>query len=248
MRSYNSITLASCLFATSSAFSTNSSPLKSYAVFGVNRRDAVRLYAEESSEEKTEETTSDDIPAPPVDNGTDILNSPAFLKRKIDVLKSDIASVDEKIAEQNKVLEAGKEEWGSQLDSLQTEFQTFSARLSKASESGNEQCVVEIAEKLVDVLDNFDRAFGLVEAETDLDKEIEDAYRSTNKKLLDTLAELGVKQVETLGTEFDYELHSAVMMRPDEDYEEGIVCEEFAKGYMMESGRLIRAAMVTVAA
>ena len=66
--------------------------------------------------------------------------------------------------------------------------------------------------------------------------------------ILDTLAGLGLKKVETVGTEFDYEFHSAVMMRPDEDFEEGMVCEELAKGYAMEDGTLVRAAMVVVAA
>jgi len=54
--------------------------------------------------------------------------------------------------------------------------------------------------------------------------------------------------VETLGKEFDYEFHQAVMTRPSDDYEEGVVCEELAKGYSMEDGELIRAAMVSVAA
>ena len=52
---------------------------------------------------------------------TDILNSPAFLERKLDVLKSDIAKVDEEIASAKDRLESGKAEWGGQLDELQTE-------------------------------------------------------------------------------------------------------------------------------
>jgi molecular chaperone GrpE len=66
--------------------------------------------------------------------------------------------------------------------------------------------------------------------------------------IIASLGELGVKPVETVGIEFDYEFHQAVMMRPDEDYEEGIVCEELQKGWSMEDGFLIRAAMVVVAA
>ena len=65
--------------------------------------------------------------------------------------------------------------------------------------------------------------------------------------VLKTFKDLGIREVETVGKEFDYECHQAVMMRPDEDYEEGIVCEELAKGYAMEDGKLIRAAMVSVA-
>lgn len=54
-------------------------------------------------------------------SSTDILNSPAFLKRKVDVLKSDIAKVEEDIAAAKQRLEEGKAEWGGQLDDLQKE-------------------------------------------------------------------------------------------------------------------------------
>jgi hypothetical protein len=51
----------------------------------------------------------------------DILNSPAFLKRKIDVLRSDIAKTEEAITDAKLRLDAGKVEWGGQLDELQKE-------------------------------------------------------------------------------------------------------------------------------
>jgi molecular chaperone GrpE len=100
---------------------------------------------------------------------------------------------------------------------------------------------------MLGVLDNYDRAFGVLTAETDEQKEIEDAYRATYDKILATFESLGVTEVETVGAEFDYEVHQAVMQRPSDDYEEGIVCEELAKGFVLED-KLIRAAMVSVAA
>ena len=78
------------------------------------RGSVVPLYAEE---EGASEGATDG-------GSTDILNSPAFLKRKLDVLKSDIAQVDEKIAEKNQALEVGKAEWASQLEDLQTEVRS----------------------------------------------------------------------------------------------------------------------------
>ncbi len=98
------------------------------------------------------------------------------------------------------------------------------------------------------VLDNYDRAFQQVTPETDDEKAIEASYKNVYAMIISTLGELGVKEVETVGKEFDYEFHQAVMMRPDEDYEEGIVCEELAKGWATNDGDLIRAAMVVVAA
>jgi len=55
------------------------------------------------------------------DSTTDILSSPAFLKRKLDVLKSDLAAAEQDLEEAKQRLEQGKQEWGSQLDALQNE-------------------------------------------------------------------------------------------------------------------------------
>lgn len=57
----------------------------------------------------------------PSESDTDILNSPAFLKRKLEVLKSDIANADSEIEALKEQVEAGKAEWGGQLDDLQVE-------------------------------------------------------------------------------------------------------------------------------
>ena len=56
----------------------------------------------------------------------DILNSPVFLKRKIDVLKSDIAEMDSKISAANALYETNKAEWAEQIDKLQKEVRAFS--------------------------------------------------------------------------------------------------------------------------
>ena len=66
--------------------------------------------------------------------------------------------------------------------------------------------------------------------------------------ILSTFKDLGIQEIETVGKEFNFEVHQAVMMRPSEDFSEGIIMEELAKGYKMEDGTLIRPAMVVVAA
>jgi len=120
--------------------------------------------------------------------------------------------------------------------------------MTKQSAEGNGVATLEVARKMLDTLDNFDRAFGVVTPESEREEMIESAYKKSYQMILETFGDLGIKEVETVGKEFDYEFHQAVMMRPDEDHEEGLVCEELAKGYIMEDGTLIRAAMVVVAA
>jgi hypothetical protein len=73
-----------------------------------------------AQEGDNEEDTTANNAAPP-SNGDDILNSPAFLKRKLDVLRSDIAQTEQNIADAKVRLEDGKAEWGGQLDELQKE-------------------------------------------------------------------------------------------------------------------------------
>jgi len=78
------------------------------------------LFAEAEGGEKTE----DEPPQAKKESSSkssDILNSPAFLKRKLDVLKSDIAKADDDLEAAKQRLEAGKAEWGDQLDELQKE-------------------------------------------------------------------------------------------------------------------------------
>lgn len=106
---------------------------------------------------------------------------------------------------------------------------------------------VQVAREVLKVLDNFDRAFGVINAETDTQVAIEKEYRQTYAHILQLLADLGVEEVQTVGTEFDYEVHQAVMQKPSDEYEEGVVCEEFQKGFKL-GDTLIRAAMVSVAA
>lgn len=105
---------------------------------------------------------------------------------------------------------------------------------------------VQVARQMLEVLDNFDRAFGAVRPESEEEMAIETEFKEVYESVLSVFADLGVEQVETLGTEFDYEYHQAVMQKPGTDYEEGIVCEELQKGFKLDDV-LIRAAMVAVA-
>lgn len=107
--------------------------------------------------------------------------------------------------------------------------------------------IVQVARQMLDVLDNYDRAFGAVTPETDAESAIEAEYKEAYGMIISTFKELGVEEVETVGKEFDFEVHQAVMQRPSEDHEEGIVCEEFQKGFRL-GDTLVRAAMVAVAA
>jgi len=203
-----------------------------------------------NTEQDTSKQPTGDVgsAAAAANNVADILNSPVFLKRKIDVLKSDIADLDTKIADANTKYESNKAEWGEQLEKLQSEYGTIQERFQKQRKDASGQATIEVARKILDTLGLFDRAFGLVTASTDEEKIVEASYKESYDMILSTFKNLGIREIETVGKEFDFEVHQAVMMRPSDEYSEGIIMEELAKGYKMEDGKLIRPAMVVVAA
>lgn len=202
------------------------------------------LYASNDDEAGPDEATSGDAKK----GGEDILNSPAFLSRKLDVLKSDIAAVEEKTDAMNTVYEENKKEWGPQIEDLRKEYSLMQERFKAENNDGTTPATIEVVNKMLGVLDNYDRAFQIITPETDEEKEIEAAYKEKYSIILSIFKELGVNEVDTVGEEFDYEKHQAVMTKPSDEYEEGTVSEELAKGYALENGKLIRAAMVVVAA
>lgn len=72
-------------------------------------------------------------------------------------------------------------------------------------------------------------------------------YAGVYQVMQDVFQELGVTEVPTVGTPFDYNLHEAVMRQASDEHEEDVVCQEFAKGFMV-GDKLIRPAMVAVSA
>ncbi|CAB9500470.1 Protein GrpE [Seminavis robusta] len=224
------LTLALALLISANAFSLvpSNKPMVVRSVMTV-------LRAEEESNDDNDNSTSD------------ILSSPAFLKRKIDVLKSDIEEAEGQIAELTAAVEEGKGEWGEQLDKLRSEYSNIQERLGNQNKQGDVRATVQVAREMLSVMDNFDRAFGAVTPESPEDEAVEAEYKATYEQILDTFKELGVTTVETVGTEFNYEFHQAVMQIPSDGFEEGIVCDELQKGFVLGE-TLIRPAMVAVAA
>jgi molecular chaperone GrpE len=117
-------------------------------------------------------------------------------------------------------------------------------RFKTKSSQGNADATIQVARKILEVIDNCNRAFSNIIPETDEEREAESAYKKAYNGILSTFEELGVTEIQTVGTEFDYEVHQAVLQKPSE-FEEGIVCEELQKGYKFQE-KLVRAAMVAV--
>ncbi|SOC13028.1 molecular chaperone GrpE [Pseudobutyrivibrio ruminis DSM 9787] len=123
------------------------------------------------------------------------------------------------------------------------EFENFRRRTEqeKAQMFGNG--AKAIIEKVLPVVDNFERGLATVEEGAD---PFADGMLMIYKQLLTTLEEAGVKPIEAVGKEFNPDFHNAVMHVEDEEVGENIVVEEFQKGYMYNDS-VVRHSMVKVA-
>ncbi len=155
-----------------------------------------------------------------------------FFKKKEKKEKKDPR--DEKIEELNdKVLRQ------------MAEFENFRRRTDKEKSQMFEIGAKSIVEKLLPVIDNFERGLAAVseeEKETGFVQGMDKVY----KQLLTGLAEAGVTPIEAVGAEFNPEFHNAVMHIEDENFGENIVAGEFQKGYMYKDS-VVRHSMVKVA-
>lgn len=124
------------------------------------------------------------------------------------------------------------------------EFDNFRKRTEKEKNASFEMGASAIVEKILPVVDNFERGLSLLpEGEADAFAEGMDKIY---KQLITTLTDLGVSPIEALGQTFDPELHNAVMHVDDENAGENEIVEELQKGYRFHD-RVIRHSMVKVA-
>lgn len=134
------------------------------------------------------------------------------------------------------------EELTDRLKRNMAEFDNFRKRTEKEKSSMYIIGAKEIVEKILPVVDNFER--GLAQAQEG--DAFADGMKMIYKQLTTTLDELGVKPIEAVGKEFNPDFHNAVMHVEDEEVGENIVVEEFQKGYTYKDF-VVRHSMVKVA-
>ena len=137
------------------------------------------------------------------------------------------------------------EELTDRLTRQMAEFDNFRKRTEKEKSQMYEIGAKDIIEKILPVVDNFERGLDAVKEEDKEDPFIQ-GMEMVYKQLMTVLGELGVKPIEAVGKEFDPNLHNAVMHVEDENFGENIIAEEFQKGYMYRDS-VVRHSMVKVA-
>ena len=184
---------------------------------------------EEMAEEETEEKEAEETEAKTEESEEDKKS-----EKKLFGKKNKKDKKDEKI-----------EELTDRLTRQMAEFDNFRKRTDKEKSQMYEVGAKDIIEKILPVVDNFERGLDAVKEEEKDDPFVQ-GMEKVYKHLMTTLEEIEVKPIEAVGKEFDPNLHNAVMHVEDENFGENIVAEEFQKGYTY-SDSIVRHSMVKVA-
>ena len=124
------------------------------------------------------------------------------------------------------------------------EFENFRNRSEKEKHAMFETGAKSVIEKILPVVDNFERGLATVPEDRKEDPFV-DGMNRIYKQLMTELENIGVKPIQALGQEFDPNLHNAVMQVESEEYESGVIAQELQKGYTYRDG-VVRHSMVAV--
>lgn len=125
------------------------------------------------------------------------------------------------------------------------EFDNYRKRTEKEKASMYEIGAREVIEKILPIVDNFERGLAAI-PEEEKETPFVDGMNKIYRQLLSVFEGMGVKAIESVGQEFNPDYHNAVMHVEDEEAGENVVVEEFQKGYTYKD-TVIRHSMVKVA-
>ena len=181
---------------------------------------------ENVTEEVTEETGAEENASAEAD-AEETEDKKGFFKKKKDKKDEQIEELTDRVKRQ------------------MAEFENFRKRSEKEKAQMFDMGAKTIIEKILPVVDNFERGFQTVQ-----DEDKEDAFVKgmdmVYKQLMQELNNAGVTEIEAVGKEFNPDFHNAVMQVESEEFESGIVAAEFQKGYMYKDS-VVRHSMVSVA-
>lgn len=175
--------------------------------------------AEETSESDTIEEDEEG------GDGKKFFKKKAKTDKKQDAMKQKVDELEDKVKRQ------------------MAEFDNFRKRTEKEKTAMFETGAKSVIEKILPVVDNFER--GLATVADEKDNGFADGMQMIYKQLMTELDNLGVKPIEAIGQEFDPNFHNAVMQVESEEYESGIIAQELQKGYMYRD-TVVRHSMVAV--
>lgn len=159
----------------------------------------------------------------------------------VDTAEESVTQADPVIAERDRLLEE-KNELLDRLLRRQAEFDNFRRRADREKSEVIEYANSESVAAILPILDDFERALKMGEADSEYARGMELIYQ----RLSDALKKLGLEPISAKGQKFDPHIHHAVDRVETADAEEDTILDEYQQGYNFR-GRLLRPAMVKVA-
>ncbi len=183
------------------------------------------LETEEAGEADTEDSAADQAGSEET-TGKKLFKKKNKADKKQDALKQKIEELEDRVKRQ------------------MAEFDNFRKRTDKEKTAMYEIGAKSVIEKILPVVDNFERGLASV-PEEEKGNGFADGMQMIYKQLMTELENIGVKPIEAIGQEFDPDYHNAVMQVESEEYETGIVAQELQKGYTYRDS-VVRHSMVAV--
>ena len=191
--------------------------------------------ADEESTQTAEETKDTDM------NGTES-DDDALADAKADEKSDEKKGLFKKKKKDKK--DEQIEELNDRLKRQMAEFENFRKRSEKEKSQMFDMGAKTIVEKILPVIDNFERGLAAVPDDKKDDPFIT-GMDKVYKQMLTELDAAGVKPIECVGQEFDPDFHNAVMQVENDELESGTVAQELQKGYMYKDS-VVRHSMVSV--
>ena len=189
-----------------------------------------------AAEESAEETKTEDSAEKENAQDTEAASEETDTKEKKDGIFGKKKKKDKK--------DAQIEDLNDRLRRQMAEFDNFRKRSEKEKSQMFDMGAKSIIEKVLPIVDNFERGLAAVPEE-----QKDDAFvigmDKVYKQLMTEFDSIGVKPIEAVGQEFNPDLHNAVMQVESEEFEPGIVAQELQKGYMYKD-TVVRHSMVAV--
>ena len=203
------------------------------------------LQEEAVAEETTEESATEETPIEETAQETPLEESDSTKEAAPTDKKAEKAA--KKQAKADKKGDALKEQIATLEDKVKrqlAEFENFRNRTEKEKQAMFETGAKSIIEKVLPVIDNFERGLATVTEDKKEDPFV-DGINKVYKQLMTELESAGVKPIEAVGKEFDPNLHNAVMQVANDELESGTVAQELQKGYTYRD-TVVRHSMVAV--
>lgn len=178
----------------------------------------------------------------------EISNNP-FAEKEAEEMKSETQEVK---AEAEEAVEAAENKLQQDFDNLNNQyirlaadFDNYRKRQAQERESLISYGAQDAMKKLIEVLDNFDRAKQSIDNTEDVNQ-VKESFNVLYNQMFDNLSKLGLEVIQAQGQEFDPNFHEAVMQTPTSEHLENHVIMELQKGYKL-GDKVLRPTLVNVA-